>query len=370
MPTKEKISNNQFLVLIILFTIGTASLIAPPLLVGTAKQDAWLSSIIGIGFGLLFGKLYGMLALRYPTLTLAEYSEKILGKWIGKTVSFLFFLYTLILTAGLLRIIGDLLTTHILTETPIQAIEILFLLTVIMGVRLGLETIARTSEMLLPYVLIFFVLLVLFLLPQIEFENISPFLENGMNPVLRGAFRTLGVPFLDLVVFLMITPSVVTQKKIEKTMLIGILMGGIILLLITLLSILVLGVGLTSRLNYPTFVLAEKIDIGNFIQRIEILSGATIFISLFIKISICFYSLVLSIAQPIQLKNNKILTFPLGIMVVTLSIILFPNIVYFNFFLLKAWTPITIIYGLILPLLLLVVDSIKSKLVKMKSKPL
>ncbi|AGK53404.1 GerAB/ArcD/ProY family transporter [Bacillus sp. 1NLA3E] len=370
MPTKEKISNNQFLILIILFTIGTSSLIAPPLLVGAAKQDAWLSSIIGMGCGLLFGKLYGMLALRYPNLTLAEYSEKILGKWIGKTVSFLFFLYYLILTAGLLRIIGDLLTTHILTETPIQAIEILFLLTVIMGVRLGIETIARTSEMLLPYVLIFFVLLVLFLMPQIEVENISPFLENGMNPVLRGTFRTLGVPFLDLVVFLMIAPSVVAPKRVEKTMLIGVLVGGFILLLITLLSILVLGSDLTSRLNYPTFVLAEKIDIGNFIQRIEILSGAMMFISLFIKISICFYSLVLSIAQPIQLKNDKILTFPLGILVITMSISFFPNIVYFYFFLSKAWTPITIIYGLILPLLLLVVDTIKSKLVKMKSKPL
>lgn len=257
-----------------------------------------------------------------------------------KNCFFPLFLYYLILTAGLLRIIGDLLTTHILTETPIQAIEILFLLTVIMGVRLGIETIARTSEMLLPYVLIFFVLLVLFLMPQIEVENISPFLENGMNPVLRGTFRTLGVPFLDLVVFLMIAPSVVAPKRVEKTMLIGVLVGGFILLLITLLSILVLGSDLTSRLNYPTFVLAEKIDIGNFIQRIEILSGAMMFISLFIKISICFYSLVLSIAQPIQLKNDKILTFPLGILVITMSISFFPNIVYFYFSFQKHGLPL------------------------------
>ncbi|MGJ7919869.1 GerAB/ArcD/ProY family transporter [Neobacillus sp. LXY-4] len=362
-----RISNSQFQILIIMFVIGTSILITPPLTAIQAKQDAWLSVLLGLGFGLILVWLYSILAGRYPNMTIAQYSEKILGKWLGKFVAFFFFIYLIILTSGLLRISGDLLTTHVLPETPIQAIETLLLLVVIMGVRLGLETFCKTAEMLFPYIIIFLFFLILFLLPEFKFENLQPFLENGLSPVLRGSIRTLGVPFLDIVIFLMISPYVNLQKKVKKSMLLSTLAGGIAVFVITTTSILVLSAQETSRFYYPTFVLAQKISIGDFIERIEIISGATIFISLFMKITICFYATVLSISQTLQLKNYKILTLPLGIIIVVLSIALYPNIVYFHFLLSKAWTPIMLIFGLFYPLLLLFVDMVKAKVSKNKN---
>lgn len=359
MLEKGKISNSQFFYLIVMFIIGASTLIAPPIIAEDALQDSWISCVIGIVYGLVLVKLYGILAKRYPTLTVIEFSEKILGKWIGKTVSSLFLIYFLFLCAGLLRIIGDFLTTHILPETPIQAIEIIFLLTVIMGVRLGLEPFARTSEMVFPYVFIFFALLMIFLFPQVELNNLSPLLENGLNPVLLGSFRVLGMPYLDLVIFLMITPYITKPEKAEKTLLIATFIGGLIFTLIILLSTLVLGTELTSRLHYPTFVLAQKIQVGNFIERIEILSGGMIFIALFFKISISFYALVLGVAQTLELQTYKSVTFPLGIIVVVLSLTFFPNIVYFDQFVTVVWTPLLLIFGFFLPVLLLVIDSIK-----------
>lgn len=364
MPEQGKISLSQFTTLVLLFMVGTSTSLSPYIVVNMAKQDAWISALVGIGLGFLLVLLYGILVRRHPKMTLIESSETILGKWIGKIVSFLFFLYFLILTSGLVRVIGDFITTNLMPETPIQAIEIIFILTVIFAVRLGLETFSRTSEIILPVVFLFFLFTVLFLIPEIRFENIAPILEDGIKPVLRGAFQLLGVPILDIVTLLMITPYVDTPKQIGKALIIATMTGGIFIFLIIIFSILVLGPGSTSNLNYPIYALTQKINIGNFIQRIEVLAGGILFISMFIKTTICFYSMVLSFAQIFRLKKYEMLTFPLGMIVLVLSIILFPNIIYFNMFILKAWTPFVLIYGVFLPVILLVVDTVKKRFKK------
>jgi spore germination protein KB len=344
-----------------MYIIGTSNSIAVPMVVKHAKQDAWLSSIISIGCGLLLGWLYIVLAKKYPNMTLIEYSEAIMGRWLGKTIAFFFFLFFLFITSGILRMIGDIITTKVLPETPIVATEITYLIIVIYAVRLGLEPFARTSEIVFPWVIMFFSLTGLFLFPQIKLENLLPFMENGFNPVLRGAFRLTSVPFSDLFLLLMITPFVGESKGVGRGFLLAITFSGFSILCTFLLSICVLGSDLTSRLQYPVYDLAVRIDVANFIQRIEVLSGGFIFITVFVKIVICFYAMAISLAQILNLKQYRFLTFPLGIMVLFLSILQYPNTIYFNKFVSGAWLPFSMIYGLFFPLLLLVGDKWKKR---------
>ncbi|WP_147532773.1 GerAB/ArcD/ProY family transporter [Bacillus marasmi] len=363
-----KISNLQLSVLIITYIIGTSIITVPSTVTITAKQDGWLSAILALGIGVLIAYINGVLAERYPSLTLPQTIEKILGKWLGIPISILYFLFFLLLTTTFLRVVGDLITTHILPETPIQAIEILFLLTIIMAVKLGLEPIGRTSEMLFPHIILFVLFAVLFLLPHIEIDNLTPVLENGMAPVFHGTFDILGAPYLNIIIFLMITPFVNERKKFTWNFVISTIIGGIIIIVITTLSISVLGADTTSRLNFAPFMLAQKIDIGNFIQRIEVISGGLIFITLFLKTVVSFFACTLSIAQTLRLNNYKILTFPLAFFVQAFSITFYPNIIYFHDFIIHVWTPFTFILGLVIPLLLLFVDFARSKFQKNKNQ--
>lgn len=368
MLEKGQISQTQFLILILMFLIGTSILLLPGNIISTAKQDAWLSILFGMCTALLLSVVYSTLAKRYPNKTIIEFNEVILGKLAGKVLSFLFSLYFLTLTAGLLRIIGDFITTYIMPETPIQAIEITFLLVVIYGVRLGLETFSRTAEVILPWLLLFSFLLVFFLIPEIEKGNVFPFFEEGIKPIIKAGLFTLGVPFSDIVIFLMIAPYVSSPKKIWKNLSIAVLSGGMLIFIFVLLSILVLGPSIAGRLNYPIYLLAQKVNIGNFIQRIEVLAGGTIFMSMFIKTTICFYSTSLGFAQIFQLKEFRMLTFPFGIIVLILSNLMSPNIIFFKTFLSDTWTPYAIFFGAIFPLLLLGIDSIKIIFTKRKNK--
>jgi spore germination protein KB len=359
MLEKGKISHTQLFILVMTFEIGTSILLAPFLMVGAAKQDAWISMLIGLSTGLLLVLFYAALVKRYSALTLVEMSEQVLGKWAGKGVSLLFFFYFLVLTAGLLRIIGDFITTHIMPETPITAIEITFMLIVVYGTRLGLEVFSRTSEVVLPWIMMFFFLLVFMLLPEIHLKNLFPLVEDGIKPVIKAAFLSLGVPFADIIVFLMITPAVSPSRKLGKVLFFSTLTGGMIIFVIVLMAILVLGPNQTTQLNYPIYVLAQRVNIGNFIQRIEVLAGGMVFIAIFIKTTISFYSLSLSFAQIFNLKEYKMLSFPFGMIVIFFANIMSPNIIFFQTFLFKSWTPIVLIFGILFPLLLLGIDTIK-----------
>ena len=226
----SKINARQLMLLVILFNIGSAIIFMPSLLATEAKQDAWLSVLLAVGITLLVLPLYITLASRFPNMTLVEYSEEILGKWLGKTVSLLFLVGYIALEASLtLNNIGAFMTSQIMAKTPIEAIYIIFLCIVIMGTRLGLEVFSRSVEMFFPLLVLLFIILVLFIIPQVEFKNIQPVLENGIKPVIRGSLDLIGFPLIGSVTFLMILPYVNQSRKSGKAFFAGILIAGAIL---------------------------------------------------------------------------------------------------------------------------------------------
>ncbi|WP_408009906.1 endospore germination permease [Pseudalkalibacillus sp. A8] len=359
MLEKGKIGGWQFTVLVFMFTTGSSLILLPSMLAAEAKQDAWLAAIFGLVVGLLLVWLFQTLGKLYPDMTLVEYSEKILGKWIGKAISLLFFTFPLILGAFVLRNMGDFMTTQVMPETPIEAIHIIFLIIVLMGARYGLETLARSGEILFPCFIVLFLLLVIFISPQIELEKIQPILGEGMKPVLHSTFLFIGFPFLELVIFLMIFPYVNDPKEAGKAFFRGTLMGGVVLTLLTALAILVMGADQTTRNLYPSYMLSQKINIGDFLQRIEAIVAIMWFISIFFKLTICFYVSTLSLAQILKLKEYRILVFPLGMILIVLSLVVSPNIVYIATDVINVWPSYASAFGLFIPLLLLGIAGVR-----------
>lgn len=354
-----KISIRQFKLLVTIFTIGSSILVVPSGLAAEAKQDAWIAAIVGLLLSMPLIYLYNALGCRFPKLTLAEYSEQILGKWVGKLVSLLFMGYFFLVTALLLREIGDFMTTQIYPETPIAFIEILFLAVVIMAVRYGLEPLTRACEIFLPWILLLCVVLFVFLSPNMKFHNMQPVLEDGIKPLLRAVYSLMGLPFLELAVFLMIVPYVNRPSAVKKAFYGGTLAGGIVIVLITLLSILVIGADLTHRQLYPSYALAQTINVGGFFQRVEAMMAAIWLLTIFFKLTVCFYASLLGFAQTLRLKDYRFLTLPFGMLTLVLSIAAIPSTTYFNNFVARMWTPFSLTFGLFLPLVLLGVHSLQ-----------
>lgn len=349
-----KIASRQFTFLATLYMIGSSILISPSILASEANQDAWIAAALTVACGLLVLPLYVALGSRFPSMTFAEYSEKLLGKWLGKTVSLLFLAGLPFMIATLtLRNIGDFLTTQVIPETPIQAIHIMIIAVVIMGVRLGLEPLARAAELFFPWIVLLFIILVFCVAPQIKFENILPVLEKGLKPVMKGIIPFLSFPFLEPVIFLMLFPYVNRKEKVGKALFQAVLIGGIMLSIITLLAILVLGADFTARNMFPSYMLAKKINIGRFLTRIEVIVAVIWFITIYFRLSILLYVTALGIAQSLNVKDYRFLTFPLGMILIVLSLLTVPNSSYLIEFNRLIWPVYVPTFGLVLPLLLL-----------------
>lgn len=364
MLEKGKLSPRQLTILVMLLTIGDSILVIPPSTTHYARQNAWISTIIGMVAGLLTTYMYSRFVKAYPNLTLIQAIQKTLGKWLGTILSLMTLMFFLMIGVGSMREISDFVVSEMLPGTPIPSILILFMLIVIMATRLGIEVIGRAGEIFTPMIIILFLVLTVAIIPQIEFVRIMPIMEDGIKPVLRGAISITSYTFLETVIFLMILPSVNQQEKITKSFLQGALLGGIVIFITLTVSILVLGPDLTTRDIFPSYNIARRISVGGFFERVEALIALQWMLTLFIKITLYFYAFILGLSQLLKLKEYRVLTLPTGLILVSLAPIIAPNFTYYNTVFDNYWVYYVITFGLFLPLVLLGVAMFRRALSK------
>jgi spore germination protein KB len=359
-----KISHFQLGIVIFMFTLGNAILLTPSIIVAIAKQDGWMSFLLSIIVDVLLITLWVGLFKKYPDGTIIQNSERILGKWLGKIIGLMYVGFFLYVSALTLRDIGDFITTNILVETPIQFVHIIFMVTAIYSAFLGLEVIARVSEIFLPWVIGIFVVTSLMLLKEMDLSRILPMLPDGWQTPVKGVYSRIGFPISEMVVFLMVFPFVDRPNQIRKYFIRSMIFVAIFGSLITIMCISVLGVDITARSTYAVFDLAKEIHIGNFFERVEVLVGVIWIVTVFVKLSLCFYAANLASAQLFNLKSYRFTILPYGFMVTALSMFVFHNIAEAISFIKGAYPIFGLFYGLFIPALLLIIAKVR----KLKSK--
>ncbi|MDM5233748.1 GerAB/ArcD/ProY family transporter [Lysinibacillus pakistanensis] len=357
---KEIISSRQFMIITLLFSIGTAILIIPATIASAAKQDAWIAAIIGVAISFILVKLYISLGKRTPSLTFIEANEKILGRFLGKFTAVGFIFLTFLSSGELLYFIGIFMKTEVMPETPTMAFALLFSIIIVYAAFLGIEVFARSTEILFPIFILIFIIFAVCITPQISFDNVQPILETPKKSFLYSIIRFMSIFSFPLVVLLMLFPSAVNvQKSAQKGFYIGAIIGGIVLIIIITLCILVLGPSNTASRTFPSYALAQRISIGNFLQRIEIIMAGMWIISIYIRTFMYFYASVIGVAQLCKIQDHRPLIFPFGLLMIGLSQIIHPNIVHSNVYNNEIWPIFSAIFTVILPLTLLIIAKIR-----------
>lgn len=357
-----KISAHQFKVLVILNFIGTAVLIIPRTLASIARQDAWIAAVLGSGCSLLIVWFYNTVGEQLGSMTLVQYAKKRLGRWAGGLVAFFYFIFLFFGSASLLAVLGSFIVTQLMPETPILVVNALFMMVVMFGTRLGIEAISRSSEVLYPWAIGGLVFLLLFALPEGEFKNLQPVFESGIKPLIRGTVTFQTFTSLTYIILFMIFPTCLDNvQEGKKVFFKGTIEAGILIILLTLLNILVHGAESTARNVYPSYVLAKKISIGNFIERVEAILGMVWALTVFYKTILYFYSSLLSFAQTFELGDHRPFIVPFGMLSIILSVIIYPDALYAEKWQETTWISYILTIGFILPLVLLVIGKLRSK---------
>ena len=364
----DKVTPFQFLVLVIFFTIGSSILYIPSTLTIGVQQDAWIAAIIGNLLGLLILWFFITISMWFPKLTYTEVNEKIFGKFTGKLISLLFVFMVILFASALIAQSSIFLITQMYPETPITFINLILVIIVIFAVRLGIQTIARSAEIFIFFFFFLYFLLVISISPQIDVSNLEPFFQSKMSSLLSTSFKLTAASTINSIALFMIFPSFVNEiKKCKKNFYLGTLIGGAVIVSITMLCILVLGSNTTASQVYPSYTLAKVINVGDFITRIEAFMATLWTLALFFKVALYFYAGVFGLSKILNIKEYRLLTIPVGAIVLVISIIIFPNIIYQRIFNEDNAIAMSIVVGLLFPLLATIVFLLRKK--KFKKDP-
>jgi spore germination protein KB len=308
-----------------LFELGSAILVP---LASDAKQDAWLAILFGMVGGLFLFWVNYRLFLYYPELVPSEYMQKLLGKILGTILAFCYIIFFMYIAARVLRDFGEMLLTFAYIETPLFIVNALLMLVIIYAVSKGIEVVARTGEIF--FIFIYFLAITGFILivfsGLIDINNLKPILEEGIFPIVRVVFtQTFYFPFGETIVFSMIFPYVTKRKSGKKIGLFAIMLSGINLAITMAINIGVLGVDLASRSQFPLLSTIQSIQVAEFLERLDVFFMISLVICIFFKVSIYFYAAVASTAVIFKIKEPSKLTYPMGMVVLFMSVTIASN---------------------------------------------
>lgn len=360
---KEIITQKHGIAIMVMFILGSALVLGTG---GESKQDIWIAILIAIAMTAPVLFIYARLLVIFPGKGLYEILEIVFGKVIGRIAAVPFIWYAFHLGSLVTRNFTEFINIVSIPETPQYIIAIFMMVLCIWAVKAGVEVVGRWTSIVLPILIItIFGVSVLFI-PLIDLKNIKPVLYEGIKPVLTSSFAILSFPFAETVVFTMILQNLKPKSSPYKVYYWGLLIGGLIILIVSVRNILVLGIANVSILYFPSYAAVRLINIGNFLQRIEVLVSMVFLFAGFIKINICLYGASTGIANLLGIRNYKDIVAPIGLLMMLLSIIIYRNTMEMFEWANKVYPFYSIPFELLLPVIILLAAEIKVRVARRK----
>lgn len=347
---KVQISGRQLAILTFFLTVGNSILLMPSIAASTAKQDTWISMLLAFAIGLLLILLYASIGKKAGADGLEAFINRVMGKWMGGAMLGVLLFYLFFLTALSLRDLGIFMTVQLMTETPLEVVLLTFVLVSAVAVKLGLETFARAAEIIFPLFLFLFILLLVFVVGKVDIANLRPMFNSGWNRIVYGGLNVAHFPYFNLFTFVFLYDAVSDPEQAKAGLLKGMVLGGLLLSALTVVCILVMGPEATARHLYPGYALGKTIHFGQYLQRVEIIMALLWFVSIFFRVTILFYCTVNCAARWFKLSGKRPLIQPVALILFAMSVLITPNTPVLMSAGKQFGIPLTMIYGVLLPL--------------------
>lgn len=304
-----KISKQQLLCLLLLFQFGSTSIFVLGI---EAKQNAWIAILLATIGGAILLYVYTGIQKLFPENNFVEIIINLLGKWIGIPLSITYGLLFIYKSCIILNEFGNLIAMSYLPNTPLLFILTLSIILIIYIITLGLEVIARSSEIILPIFILFLVMVyvLITIAGVVNLSELLPILEDGIRPVFYAGYpRILNFPYGEELVFLMYWNCVNLQKDVRKISLLAVCVFAILNTLQSIITICVLSPEYIVHVTVPFLKIVKLINIADFLTNLDAIATTIIFIGGFYKIIIFLYAGILVFNTLFKTTNNKIIIF-------------------------------------------------------------
>ena len=319
------------------------------------RQDSWLVVIFGMIVAIPELLVFMAIMRSFPGKNLIEIAQDALGR-VGGTIVSLMLIWFFLTQGGLnLRDLGQFARQIILVETPIVVVISLCMLLCAYAVHNGLKVATRYAPVFSMMSIFLAVLTFMLTLKLMDFNNFLPILSQEPLTYIHGTNIVLSIPFGELVLFLMIAPSVKRGKRgMGAYLLGGFLIGSVTIVAVVVRDTAVLGrVG--AMFSLPSFEALRMIRLTEALNRMEILFAIVLIVLLFFKITIIFYASVTAVAQLLRLKSYHPLVMILAAFTVGYSTFVFPTAEIHTAYSRNTAPIFWVLFEFLLPLLILIV---------------
>lgn len=348
---KQKISVKQGVMMVAMYLIGTSFLVAPGIRAG---KEIWLAYLLGLAVSTLLMLMYGRMSNYMPGKDFCEILESLLGRPLSVIVLAVMTVYFFQLYSYVLRHFDGFVNSVGLPEAPQVVPALCVGILTVFAVLLGIEVLGHWTEYVLIPIAVFIILTVVMLGKYMDLSNLQPVFENGFAPVIRGTWGLLALPFGETVVFLFVLPSFKEKGDTCKVFIIGQLIASGLIVLSTVSDVLVLGVETVRRLYYPTYSSLAIIEIGEFIQRLDVVAASIFTVAIFLKSAVLLLAILKCLGIIFKLDEPRILIIPVMALAINYGQMAFPG----NFLQYESisvfWPYYSSIYHLFIPVLLFV----------------
>ncbi|MDN3018412.1 GerAB/ArcD/ProY family transporter [Paenibacillus sp. BSR1-1] len=354
---KDRITTPQAVIVLINYILAAGILTLPRTSVEKVKTpDVWLSVIIGGLIAIIAGVIMVKLSQQFPGKTIYQYSQVLLGKWLGGLLSLLIVGHFFTLAAYEVRALAEVTGFFLLEGTPIWAIIMPFMWVGLYLVFDGINPIARLFEIIFPITVVIFLLVTFMGFEIFEIDNVRPVLGLGLIPVLKG-IKTTVLAFLGPEIMLLLTAFMQKPNKATKVILVGIAIPMIFYIITVIMVIGALSIDGVVLRTWPTLDLIRSFEIqGLIFERFESLLLVIWIMQIFSTFTITYYAASLGLSQIFKMKMNP---FMYGLLFIIYVIALIPKNIndLFKFGDLIGNAAL-VLFG-VLPLLLLLISKVK-----------
>lgn len=354
----ERVTTLQVMMLMIVSRLSLTLVYfgAPP----GVDQDIWWQSFPAALTTLVPLFILSRIWQRFPALTLFEVAERVLGKLLGRLVSLLYLLFLALLLCLNLRMVGEFFLFAFLPRTPILVVTCVLALLAVWAARAGIEVIGRAAQVVFPLLIGSILLLVLLLVKEIRLEELLPLriLVTGPLPHLQDmvnvSARMVEVVWAGLLVPFVDDPKGLWRAGVRANLWLGAVW--------TVMNIAIIGILGRQIQHYffPFFASVRMVQVAEFVERIDSLFLAVWLFGMFLRVSILLWSIAAGTARLVGAASYKALVLPLGGIVLWYSLLLAQTFDEVQEALASEFfTPFAMLFGTLLPLLLLIIASLR-----------
>lgn len=361
----SKLENIEAIAFLSIISINGMILSTSQELIRSSTSASLITALVVSVLAIIVAIIFCFLSKRFSGKGLLDISDFLGGKPLKFIIGLIFIAYFTFRASLFLKKICDCLHIVYYPMTNVLFIALLFCIATGMILCFKNNSLFKVSVLILPIILVSVILIFIGNGKNFNFQNIFPILGNGIKPTFISGLSNI-YAFYGIAYLLFIPNKLKHPEKMQKITLVAIIISALFLLISSANILFLFGEKFSNTEFFPLYISVRSIEFGTFFERLD---------SMFLLLCILAFVPVLSLNAYVvtdifknitNISDNKpiIFAYLLTVLGIMMCYKLNSTILFLETTLSKI---LLIVFGIILPFVILILANIKRKFVSQKT---